>query len=103
GSFIPSVNAIQSAATRTGDMRLHHLEDIGVSYALTLREWRRRFVNRLEDVKRLDYPESFIRMWIFYLCYCEGGFLERSIGDAQLVFAKPRSQHAEILPDLSTL
>ena len=100
GSFIPSVSAILDAAADETDMRLFHLEDIGPSYALTLREWRRRFNQRREDVLKLGYPERFLRLWNYYLAYCEGGFLERSIGNAQLLFTKPRCQRAEIVPPL---
>ncbi len=85
GSFIPSVAALQSAIARSSDFRLFNLEDIGPSYALTLRHWRERFRARLDEVRALGYPERFIRLWEFYLCYCEGGFIERSIGDAQLL------------------
>jgi len=37
----------------------------------------------------LGYPETFVRMWEFYLCYREGGFIERAIGNAQMLFVKP--------------
>ena len=40
-------------------------------------------------MRRLGFDEPFIRMWEFYLAYCEGGFRERSIGVAHLVLAKP--------------
>ena len=43
----------------------------------------------IDAVRELGYPESFVRMWEFYLCYCEGGFRERIIGTVQLAFAKP--------------
>ncbi len=99
GSFIPSLQAIQSAAAHT-DLRLFNLEDIGPSYALTLRHWRQRFMSRLDAVRALGYPDRFIRMWEFYLAYCEGGFIERSIGDVQLLFARPGSRRAPWLPDL---
>ena len=33
--------------------------------------------------------ERFRRIWNFYLCYCEAGFAERYLGDAQMLFAKP--------------
>ncbi|MEM9529648.1 MAG: cyclopropane-fatty-acyl-phospholipid synthase family protein [Pseudomonadota bacterium] len=100
GSFIPAVSAICDSAARVSDMRLFHLEDIGPSYALTLREWRRRFMSRLDEVRAMGYPESFIRMWEYYLCYCEGGFLERSIGDAQMLFTKPLNRRESLVPDL---
>jgi len=52
-------------------------------------EWRRRFFAQIERVRELGYSDTFIRMWEYYLCYCEGGFTERYIGDVQMVFAKP--------------
>ncbi len=101
GSFIPSVAAMVGTLPRATDLRLYNLEDIGPSYALTLREWRRRFNARLPEVRALGYPERFIRMWNFYLSYCEGGFLERSIGNAQLLLVKPRARPLQYLPDLA--
>ena len=41
-------------------------------------------------MRRLGYPEAFIRMWDYYLCYCEGGFAERQLGDVQMLLTKPR-------------
>jgi cyclopropane-fatty-acyl-phospholipid synthase len=89
GSFIPSTSALLDAMGRHSDLGLLHLEDIGDSYALTLREWRRRFEAARGQVLALGYDERFIRLWRFYLCYCEGGFLERSIGDVQMLLARP--------------
>ncbi len=100
GSFIPSVSAMLGAAART-DLRLYNLEDIGPSYALTLREWRRRFLGQLDAVRAQGYPERFIRMWEFYLAYCEGGFIERSIGDVHLLLSRPGNRRGEWLPDLA--
>ena len=99
GSFIPSTSAMQGAIART-DFRLFNLEDIGPSYALTLRNWRQRFLAQLDRVRELGYPERFMRMWEFYLSYCEGGFLERSIGDVQLLLTRPCCRRAEYLPGL---
>jgi cyclopropane-fatty-acyl-phospholipid synthase len=101
GSFIPSISAIQSAVARSSDLRLFNLEEIGSSYALTLNHWRRRFMSRLDAVRALGYPERFIRMWEFYLCYCEGGFIERSIGDVQMLFTRPMNRRMAFLPDLA--
>jgi cyclopropane-fatty-acyl-phospholipid synthase len=89
GSNIPSITAICNAATHRSDLKLSHLEDIGYHYALTLEAWRKNFFRHIEQVKNLGFSEEFIRMWEFYLSYCEGGFRERWIGDAQLVFTKP--------------
>ena len=89
GGFLPSVTAIVKSATERTSLRLFHLEDIGFDYAKTLSIWRERFFDRLSDVKALGYSEEFIRMWEFYLCYCEGAFRERVISNVQMVFAKP--------------
>jgi cyclopropane-fatty-acyl-phospholipid synthase len=89
GSFIPSVAAILAAKTRVSDLGLVEFEDFGISYARTLAAWRARFRSRIAQVRSLGFDERFVRMWDFYLAYCEGGFRERSIGVAQLLFAKP--------------
>ncbi|HEX5305249.1 MAG TPA: cyclopropane-fatty-acyl-phospholipid synthase family protein [Dyella sp.] len=100
GSFIPSVSAMLGAARKSSDLRLFHLEDIGPSYALTLKAWRERFMGRRSDVMQAGYDERFIRMWEFYLAYCEGGFRERSIGDVHMLLTRPGCRRASFLPDL---
>lgn len=89
GSFIPSVTALLQAVCRATDLKLFHLEDIGPHYARTLAAWRGNFFARIEEVRRLGYSESFVRLWEFYLCYCEGGFAERQLGDVQMLLTKP--------------
>ena len=89
GSFIPSVEAISRSLTRATDLKIFNLEDIGPHYARTLREWRRNFFEHLPKVRALGYPDSFVRLWEFYLCYCEGGYAERQLGDVQLLLTKP--------------
>lgn len=88
GSFIPSVTAISDAATQATDMKVAHLEDIGPHYATTLRAWRENFLANLGRVRALGYSEDFIRLWNYYLCYCEGGFAERQLGDVQMLLVK---------------
>jgi cyclopropane-fatty-acyl-phospholipid synthase len=51
-------------------------------------------------VRALGYSEEFIRMWEFYLCYCEGGFEERALGDVHMLFVKPRNRRQPLLPQL---
>ncbi|MEO6227968.1 MAG: cyclopropane-fatty-acyl-phospholipid synthase family protein, partial [Thermomonas sp.] len=100
GSFIPSVAVMLDAKTRSSDLALTHMEDFGSSYARTLHVWRQRFMARLAEVREQGFDERFTRMWEFYLAYCEGGFLERSIGVAQLLMAKPGNRDAEFVPGL---
>ncbi|HYW75290.1 MAG TPA: cyclopropane-fatty-acyl-phospholipid synthase family protein [Gammaproteobacteria bacterium] len=101
GSFIPCVSELTAAASRVSDLRLTHLEDIGPSYARTLAEWRRRFERQCAAVRKLGYPMAFIRLWRYYLCYCEAGFRERSIGDAQFLFARRGNRRPQLLGDLT--
>lgn len=100
GSFIPSVSALLNAVAKASDLKLFHLEDIGPSYAITLRRWRERFNASLRRVRELGYPERFVRLWNYYLSYCEGGFLERSVGTVQMLLVKPGCRRASFVPDL---
>jgi cyclopropane-fatty-acyl-phospholipid synthase len=100
GGCLPSVAVISDAVARNTDMRLLHLEDIGPHYATTLKHWRERFMARLDAVRALGYSEEFIRMWEYYLCYCEGGFRERAIGTAQVLLGKPLNRREALLPIL---
>jgi cyclopropane-fatty-acyl-phospholipid synthase len=99
GSFIPSVAALLEAKTRACDLALVQLDDFGPSYALTLQAWRQRFLAARARIQALGYHHRLLRLWEFYLCYCEGGFRERSIGVAQMLFAKPGHRRAVRLPE----
>ena len=100
GSFIPSIAAMLAAKARSSDLALVHLEDFGPSYARTLHAWHERFLGNREAIRAQGFDERFLRMWEFYLAYCEGGFLERSIGVAHLLLAKPGYRGASYLPGL---
>jgi len=89
GGALPSISSISSSVRRMTDLQITGFHDITRDYARTLADWRRRFMSRLREVRALGYPEEFIRMWEYYLCYCEGGFAERAICTAQIVFDKP--------------
>ena len=92
GAELASVIAIQQSLARQTRMQLFHMEDIGKHYALTLHEWRRRFLDHLSEVRQFGFDDRFVRMWDYYLAYCEGAFLERYISDLQLVFSKVTSK-----------
>lgn len=85
GSFIPCNRVMIDSAAKSG-LKLIDLEDIGLSYAQTLHDWRALFWENIETIKAQGFDERFIRMWDFYLAYCEGGFQERVISDVQLLF-----------------
>jgi cyclopropane-fatty-acyl-phospholipid synthase len=98
GSCCPSLNAMSDAAAAASDLRLVHLEDLSPHYPRTLRAWRTAFLANLERVRELGFDERFIRMWEYYLCYCEGGFAERFTSVLQLVFGKPQCPTEALLP-----
>ena len=89
GGCLPSNAVIAQHVAADTDLQIVHLRDITLDYAETLRDWRLRFMDQLDAVRSMDFSEEFIRMWEYYLCYCEGGFRERIIGTVQIAFAKP--------------
>ena len=97
GSNIPSVTALLSSMTKVSDLRLLDCEDIGPHYATTLAAWRANFFAKVAVIRTLGYSQEFINMWEFYLCYCEGGFAERALGDAHLLLAKPDNRRAALI------
>ena len=89
GGCLPSHAVILDNIRKYTDLGLIGLEDITQDYSRTLGEWKQRFMNNLEQVKHVGFSDQFIRLWDFYLSYCQGGFAERAISTSQLLFAKP--------------
>ena len=79
---------MQSAVGAGTGLRMTGLFEFAESYAITLKQWRERFFHRLDEVRALGFDDRFIRMWDYYLCYCEGAFRERAVGVAHLVWDK---------------
>ncbi|BBP85420.1 MULTISPECIES: SAM-dependent methyltransferase [unclassified Pseudomonas] len=100
GGALPSVQKMLEVITRDSDMNLLHMEDFGLHYARTLRHWHDNLRVARGRLEQLGYDETFYRLWEFYLCYCEGGFLERAIGTAQLLLAKPGARPSPLLGQL---
>lgn len=90
GGCLPSLAIMQQAIARKTDMLTLHMEDIGEDYAQTLLDWRQAFKTKIDEVKEQGFDQRFIRLWEYYLCYCEGGFREAVIGTAQVLLAKPQ-------------
>jgi cyclopropane-fatty-acyl-phospholipid synthase len=88
GGCLPSLGAMQRSVARRTDLRAVFLEDIGPSYALTLRHWRARFGAASEQLEELGYDDRFRRLWRLYLTLSEAGFMETRLRDLQIVFAK---------------
>ena len=97
GGFLPSLTLLSQQAGRRSDLRLFHLEDIGPHYATTLARWRDNFHANIEAIQAQGYSREFLRLWHFYFCYCEAGFVERTTGDMQLVFVKGQDRSEPLL------
>jgi cyclopropane-fatty-acyl-phospholipid synthase len=93
---LPSVEVISRSTARATDMRLLDLEDITANYPRTLRQWRENFIRNADRAAALGYDRRFRRLWELYLCWCEGAFLERRIGDVQLLLGKPAYRGARV-------
>lgn len=78
GGFLPSDKVLERDLLKAG-LVLKETEHFGHSYALTLAEWRQRFISNWPEIEQLGFDDKFRRLWEYYLCYCEGGFDEGAI------------------------
>lgn len=90
GGFLPSQYQLNAHLKKHTDMMIRDLHDIGIDYAMTLNHWYEAFISAKDELLKDGYDERFMRMWTYYLKYCEGGFLERTISTVQLVVSKPQ-------------
>ena len=88
GGHLPSLTTMAQAMTRRSQLMVEELENLGPNYAETLRLWRERFLERTDRVRELGFDDTFLRLWEFYLAYCEGAFLSRYLNDLQLVLTR---------------
>lgn len=91
GSCVPSMAAMLAAMSRASDLRMVDMDDITDHYVPTLQGWRDNFRRHLDEIRELGYDDRFVRMWTYYLAYCEAGFAERYIGTVHMVLARPRA------------
>jgi cyclopropane-fatty-acyl-phospholipid synthase len=92
GAVIPSLGAMLAATGAASDLTVHHVEDIGRHYAPTLREWKRRFFEQLDQVRRLGFDDRFVRTWDMYLSFSEAAFAERTLVDYQILLTRPNNR-----------
>ena len=96
GSCLVSVAQISDVIKEYTDLAIVDMEDITKHYAETLNRWKVNFMKVIPEVKKMGFSEAFIKMWEFYFVFCEAGFLERNIGDVQLVFSKSGARDIDI-------
>ncbi len=73
GGLLPSRREFRAAAASAG-LRVEGELDFGLDYATTLRHWRERFLAEDGAVRRLGFDTRFMRIWEFYLAYCQAAF-----------------------------
>ncbi|WP_434361508.1 cyclopropane-fatty-acyl-phospholipid synthase family protein [Parasalinivibrio latis] len=90
GGFLPSISALQKVLTDETKFVTRNIQDLGIDYADTLKDWLKRFNQHEDDLKSIGYDDRFLRLWRYYFCYCEGGFREKTISTIQLTAELPQ-------------
>ena len=98
GALLPSLTALSNAMTGNSRLVTESVENIGIHYSRTLREWRRTLLSKPEAVKALGFNDEFLRTWEYYFCYCEAAFGTRTLGDLQLVLTRPNNARLPVPP-----
>lgn len=87
GGHLPSSEQILKTTSQNTDLQMQHMETFGVHYAKTLKIWAETVVEKKREIMGLGYDERFLRMWLFYLYFCEAAFQQRHIQVAQFIFS----------------
>ena len=95
GGIVPSLGALLDAMRRHSSLTVEHAENIGPNYARTLKEWRKRLLAGIHQVRAMGFDERFIRTWEYYFSYCEAGFSSGLLGTHQIVLNRPVSRRLE--------
>lgn len=92
GGFLPSMNLLSELIASKTEFVIRDVIDIGKDYARTIAHWREGFLEKYSQLAQQGYDKKFKNLWLFYLGYCEGGFLERRISAVQLLVSKAPHQ-----------
>jgi len=88
GGFLPSMEMMSAHIARHTQLIVRDVHDMGLDYAQTLADWKANFIARMDEVRKMGYDDRFCNLWVYYLGYCEGGFLERRISAVQMLTSK---------------
>lgn len=101
GGCLPSMAVMSQHIANSTDMMIDNVEDIGLHYARTLFDWRKKFDENWQEISSFGYDGTFKRLWHYYLCYCEGAFIERVISTHHIVARKPqhKDSHDAVILD----
>ncbi|MDO5741048.1 MAG: cyclopropane-fatty-acyl-phospholipid synthase family protein [Ornithinimicrobium sp.] len=100
GGALPSLDAVHEVCAGHTSLRVEHARFFGQHYAETLRRWRQSFLARRDEVIALGFSERFVRVWEYYLAYCEAGFRGGAIDVAQIVLRRPNDVSAQVQASL---
>lgn len=92
GGCLTSMTSMMSSVTKHTDLTLYHSESFASSYAKTLKLWHQNFYKNKDKVIELGYSTTFIRLWEYYMKYCQAGFENRVIDVHHLVLKKPNNR-----------
>lgn len=90
GGCLPSVCSISQSIASQTTLQLLSFEDIGHHYVSTLNDWHKKLLANKQEICAQGFPESFIRTWEFYFCYCAAGFQTNYISDIHALWRKRR-------------
>lgn len=88
GGHLPSLTAISAAMTQHSTFHVEQLDNIGIHYAQTLKDWRERFLAKADAIRAMGFDEVFMRKWDYYFCYCEAAFATRTLNNLHLVLSR---------------
>ncbi len=88
GGLLPSVSAFRAEAAKAGLEVVNELR-FGADYAETLRRWRASFLQSDGPLRQLGFDTRFMRIWEFYLAYCEAAFATGNTDVVQFTLRKP--------------
>lgn len=92
GGLLPSPSAFRAEAARAG-LAIEAELSFGADYARTLALWRTAFLSRLDEVRRQGFDQAFVRLWEFYLAYCEAAFAAGSTDVVQFTLRHAEATH----------
>ncbi len=88
GGLLPSRAAFRAEAATAG-LELVSEQPFGADYAETIKRWRLRFLAQDPQVRQLGYDTRFMRIWEFYLAYCEAAFAAGNTNVVQFTLRRP--------------
>ncbi len=91
GGLLPSIGVLNQSINTTGDMHLHHLEEMGLHYAETLHRWNVKLNENFDAVQKLGFDKKFQRKWKYYFEYCEAAFRMRNVSVVQAIYSRPNN------------